>query len=499
MGITISGWGSDDRVPGVGAETLFGQGRIVVSSIALVCLLMGNMTSAGSATPDTEVYDIDDEATAQSLFGARSELAQGCYAALEVDGVNLKAIAITEASGTQATLTMTVSGSWTADGVFSFWFAGEKYSVTILSTDTTTTAAAKIADAITDNPKAPATAANVSAVTTVTIANDGPRGNDYIVVKDAEETGPAGFAVALAGGTALTGGAVPFSSGATSDDITAALATLDSEQYDRIACAANDTTNADRLRDAVNDKAGPLKGLLEHFVFARTRTLTAATTFGQTDLNEYRGQVYWSENQETHPFVISAWIAAHRSVTEGSEPNPNYDDVEVPVATPQKFQADWPTHSEQKTALNNSVSPLKTTRDGRVTIVRAITSHSLFGALADYRTYDVGEAVVPDRIRTEAAVYYLSEWKVANPYVGPDVASDAARPPAGVGTPSQWIADVTSNVLRPAEEQNWIMDVDSNPAQAEWDAGAKRIMSALPVVVRPHNHQIGISVRQRAA
>lgn len=497
MSITIVGFTSDDKVPGAYGETKYAQGRISLGALAMVCLLAGNKTSAGSATADTEVKDIYAAEDAESYFGARSELYQMANAALEIEGVTLKAIAVAEASGAKATLTLTVGGTWTEDGDVTVRIAGKSYTVTVLSTDNTTAAALKIANKFAEDAYAPFTAAPVAAVVTTTMAQFGTRGNDYVAVKDLTSA-PTGLTLALAGGTPLTGGAVPFSGGSGADDITNALVTLDTDQYDRIAFAQNDTTNADRLRDAVNSKAGPLKGLLEHFVFAKTRTLTAAASFSQTDLNEFRGNVWWLENSETHPSVIAAQIAALRSVTEGDDPNPSYDDVELPSVAPQAFKADWSSHTTQKTALNSGVSPLRTTRDGKVQMVRGITAHSLNGAAADYRTLDLGDAVVPDRIRVEAAVYWNTEFKIANPYVGPDPAG-GRQPEEGVGTPTNWNAALISEILRPAEANNWIMDVDSNPPVSEYNVAAKRIMSAIPVVVRPRNHQVGLSVRQQAA
>jgi len=41
-----------------------------------------------------------------------------------------------------------------------------------------------------------------------------------------------------------------------------------------------------------------------------------------------------------------------------------------------------------------------------------------------------------------------------------------------------------------------IIDVDLNPPASTYDTVAKRIMSAIPVVPSPKQHQIGVSVLQ---
>ena len=50
--------------------------------------------------------------------------------------------------------------------------------------------------------------------------------------------------------------------------------------------------------------------------------------------------------------------------------------------------------------------------------------------------------------------------------------------------------------LRELEEALWITQVTENPMRAEWNNVGKRIMSAIPVVPLPINHQIGIQVLQ---
>lgn len=497
MTISIVGFTSDDKVPGFYGETVFGQGRISIGELPVFLLLLGNKTSAGTATADTVVYDVLSEDDADTLFGAGSELARMCGAALLVDGVNLKAIAVTEASGTAASATIAVGGTWSTGGQVTIYLDNEPHVASVLSGDSTSDVATSIANAFKARPRASSTASASSAVVTTTCKNKGPRGNARLLRADLSRA-PAGLTIALAGGTALTGGVTPFSGGATADDVTAALATMVSAQYDYIVQAEADATNLALLKTHCASQAGPLVGFLEHYGIGATGTLSAAVSLAQTTCNDARGSVAWSLYNETVPAEIAACYFAHRASTEGENPNPNYDALEIEAATPQSQPADRPSHATLKSALNQGVTPLVTTTDGRVVVSRAIVTRSLNGSSPDYRCLDVGDAKVPDRVRQECAALW-GEFVQQNPYVGPEPSTDDRTPRSGVAYPSLWASSIMSEVLLPAEAANWIEDPTENPPVVEYDRSAKRLMSAVPVVVRALNHQVGVSVRQQAA
>lgn len=494
--IVIVGLSADDKVPGAYGETKFGQGRISISSLPTRVLVVGHHSGSGTADDDT-VYPVPGDDEADALFGAGYEVARMCYAAKRAaPECDLYAAGLPDpTTPTAASLTFTFGGSWSTGGQVTVRVDGVPYTIGVGATDSTTNAAANLEDAIDADARAAVSASASSAVTTATVKSTGVNGNLHLADVDLSQA-PAGLTCAMAGGTAKATGVTPFSSGVGALDISDTLTAIDATQYDRIAISMIDTTNAQALATAVNTKAGPTVNILEHFVVAHNGTLAAATTLAQTDLNEYRGQLIWLENCETHPMEMAAGWAAYRSVIEGSDPSPFYDGVEMPWIRAQDYQADYPGHSDLKSALNNGVTPLKTV-NGRVQMVRSITTHSLNGSTPDYRCLDTYDATVADWARVAITLYWTSEWKVANEYLGPDPGTDERQPPEGVGTPSRWNADVISNVLRPMEDEGWIQELDSNLPTSEYSSG--RIMTAVQVVPRKHNHQLGVSVRQRAA
>ncbi len=499
MTITIVGFTTDDKVPGFFGETKFGQGLISIGALPVKCLLIGNMDEAvGTATQDQDVDQVIDEEDITTLWGARSEIANMGFGALEVPGVSLYGAPVADAAGTASTAVLTVGGAWTVAGEFSLWLGGRLFNIAVGSAETVTDVGDNVVSDTGADAKLFCVGVNAVGVVTFTVNNTGVRGDDHIAFLDKSKI-PAGMTLTLVAGTPLTGGLVPFSGGVGADSVTNVLAVLLPGLYDYQAVAQNDATNADEVADQINLKAGPLEGRLEFFACASNGTQSAATAIAQTTLNEQRGQWLWLENSETHPSVIAANNMAFRSVVEPSQPNQNYDDVVLTAVAPQRFEEDRPQHAQKKSALNNSVTPLTTTTGGNVLIVRAITTHSLDGVTPDFRTLDVAEAVVPDRIRKELARLWLDVFRPANPFVGPNPAPEDPLPPEGLATPDIWNSEIEAFLRTQALSPFfWVTDVDNHLPESEFNTDAERIMSAVPVKVTPQNHQVGVSVRQQA-
>ena len=113
--IVLTGLSANDPVPGAYLEINFAQGEAAGSNSPIEVLLMGNRTSAGAATVDTVIYGPDSlvplqtEANVISLFGTGSELHRMFKAFTKINSGNttVRAIAVTESGGAQATGTIT--------------------------------------------------------------------------------------------------------------------------------------------------------------------------------------------------------------------------------------------------------------------------------------------------------------------------------------------------------------------------------------------------------
>lgn len=303
------------------------------------------------------------------------------------------------------------------------------------------------------------------------------------------------------GTAALANGGVPFSGGAGTDDVEPALDGTDSVTNDYVGAAHNDVTNVGKIEIAINAKAAFDVGRLEQYVVSRTRGLSDAIALGQAGMNDQLGTCAWIQNHVEHPSLVAARLAALFSVTDGAQPNTNYDDRVLPGAAPQFADSDVPNRSTLKSALNNGITPLVTV-DGKIQIICAICSRSLNGSTPDYRTFDHGQVAVPIRIRKELVQVGrdLKNPNIGgNQWCGPDLEDQLA--PEGVVTPRYWNSRVTQLLKLWEEPQyNWLTEVDSNLPQSEYQSGPPaRIMSIVPTVVKPLFHQLGLVVRQQAA
>lgn len=294
----------------------------------------------------------------------------------------------------------------------------------------------------------------------------------------------------------LANGGQPFFLGSGTDDIQAALAATASVTNDYIGLAQNDATNVGYVEVSCNGKAAFDVGRLEQYVTIQGRGMAAAQALGQTGMNDQLGTCGWAQNHPEHPSRLAARLAALFSVTDGAQPNTNYDDVVVPGAAPHYAMSDVPNRTTLKTALNNSLTPLVTV-DGKLVITRAICSRSLNGTTPDYRTYDHADVAVAIRVRKEC-VALGQDAKAANPYSGPDIPGDL--PPEGTMSPSRWQSIVYAAMKDwEGPNFNWLEQVDAFPPTAWWDSGPRRIMSLVKPIAKTQFHQLGIIVRQQAA
>lgn len=505
MSIIILGFSSTDKVPGFYAETVFGAGGISFASVPIVLLLTGNMLSTGTSTADQNVDDIFSETDASTLYGSGSELHRMCRAALRVPGIRIKAAPVAEAGGAAAaTATLQVTGTWTAGGSFIFRVGGDRYACTIGANDSIQTVATNIAAAINSKAEAVAVAAVGGAATyivTFTMKSKGTRGNQCILALDKSQL-PSGMDVTLAGGGASVGiTSIYFANGTGTDDVTNVLAVLYPGRYNRIAASAADATNAALWKTQINNKAGVLEGRMEHVVMANnTTSMSTSKSIAQTTLNDCRFQYCWLKNAETLPSEIAAVMAAVRTQHEQSNPNSGYDGVVLPGVVAQSAQGDWASRSTQGSCLDNSLTPLISNADGTVSVVRAITTHSLRGANPDYTTLDTAQSVVPDAVRDILRLVWTTQFLPANPNVRNEPSADEPRPPQGVAFPSLWAAEMTKQ-LRDLEQSTAgfppiLTQVSANLPVVDYDSTAQRIMAICPVVPLPLQHQIGVSVRQ---
>lgn len=494
------------KVPGFVGKIVFGAGTVSAGAIRLLCLLVGMKTSAGSLVVDSEIADCTSEAEADTRYGAGSQGARMAYKALTVPSVKLKVAAVTEpGAGTAATVTIVLSGTIVAAGETHIRIAGKSYKTALLATDGLDTIGAAVIAKINADTRCPFSAAYNSGTDTITLTcrNKGVQSKSWAIYWITDDISASGLVGTVTGSAALNTYGVwagASSSGTGTEDVTTLLTKLLTKRYARIAVGHNDTTNAPLWEAHVNAKALASSMLYDQLVFGFNGTYANAISLAATTLNAHRAQVVWMRNCESHPCEIAAYMAAKRSVVEQATWVPDYNGLELTPIAPQAYDSDLPTPAEQDAALNNGVTPC-TTVNGVAVCVRAITTYCLNGAAQDERCLDLGDAVCPDNAMLDLQLFWQTEFRPANPYVGPNPAEGDPEPPSGVAFPKQWNAAVVAKLeewykagwtkFRPRRDTIWY-------PTSEFNEVAEGIQTVVPLPVRRLNH-IGRLVMNQTA
>lgn len=485
-----------NKDPGFYGQTKFGQG--LTSAGPLKLLLCGLAGTGGTLTPDTDILRCLNTDEADILTQPGSELWGMAYAALQIPDVQLYLCAPAPAeSATPATATITIAGTWTTAGTWRYRIGGREITGGIAATDLLGNVATNIAAYINLHPELGVTASAALGVVTLTTIDESVRANDYILVQDISQL-PSGATSAIAGGASVTNGGVRFTDGSGVESVTAILTKEFPLRFERVVFAQRDSTNVGKWEVQIDAKAGPNEGRMEHAIGAFNSTLlSTATSIAQTTLNNPRFQILWQMNGETPPPQVAAAFGAKRAATENSTPNVGYDDYTIlGVRGATDAPSDVPSHAVRVAALDAGVTPI-TTIEGQGAIVRSVTTRSQTPTGdADDRTVDTSESWVPDWVRDRLREFWRYDFKLKNKHVRDDFSPEETPPKqGGVATPKLWQQNVMTKLLG-WQDANILTKVLSNPAIAQFNAIARRIVSRVPTVVLPLQHQIEVSVEQ---
>ncbi len=216
---------------------------------------------------------------ARQICGAGSQLARMVEAYRQTDPFGeLYVIAVPEATGAAATVTLTVTGEATESGTVNVYVGRTRVQAPVTNGDNVTTIASSIKDAINAVPTLPFTASSSAGVVTLTARHKGLCGNEIPVSLNyygfgGGEVLPAGVQIAVATGTAGTGAPV----------LTGAVAAMADEPFDYIGLPFNDTASVNTLVTEMNDTSGRwsyARQLYGHVYTAKTGTLSELVNAG---------------------------------------------------------------------------------------------------------------------------------------------------------------------------------------------------------------------------
>ncbi len=432
--IVLTGLSSNDPVPGAYLEINFAQGEAAGSGSPIEVLLLGNKLAAGSAVPDTTVYGPDTlvplqtEQDAIALFGPGSELHRMFRRFTKVNkDITLRALVVTESTGTQATGSIVVTNAATGNGAVRVWVHDEFVDASVTTGDSAIVIAGAIATVVNQMTHWGVTASDGGTNTvTLTAKQKGPRGND---IRYMAAITP-GIATTV---SATTDGAL--SGGATADSNAAALVTINPTRYYYIVSAASDQTQLQALLAQVNLQAAPTTGVRQRVVAGSVDTLGNAQSLA-TALNGARAEIAWSEKSPWTPAELAANEAAIVTLFE-TKPNPrtNFANFGQDAVTSQywlvpapRLASAWPSRTSVKAALSNGLSPVGVFASGATYLVNRITTRSLNGAQNDYRIRSAHKVTVCDFFGDDLLA------KTVLQFSGKRIADDplqGARPPGG--------------------------------------------------------------------
>lgn len=461
--VILTGLAANDPVPGNYVEINFAQGESSNGQGIYGTLMMGNKTSAGSATVDTVVYgptsatQLQTEADAIALFGTGSELHTMIADFMKVNpDTPVYAIAVTESGGTAASRDHVVATTATANGNIRFYFGDEFVDTAVASGDTAGTICTNIVASINSKTKWQVTAAVVTTTTVrVTARHKGPRGNwlrTMVVLQGSFSTTVSNSASGF------------LASGATADDNTAALATIAGTRYYYTVSAAEDATQLGALATQTNANAAPTVGICSR-VFAGSNDTSGNAITVATGINGARVEIGWLAQSDVPPHRIAARLAAVYSKWEaGAIPRCNFSGF----GNADNESADWrvraplsgavPTRATIKSLLQNGVTPIGCNANGSTYIVKRITTRCLNGSNPDFRIRDGHKVTVMDRLADDWKAKCAAQY--TGKKIGDDPAPGARTPGAEVVTPRVVKAGMTK-LLRDYEGNDLLENVDA--------------------------------------
>jgi phage tail sheath gpL-like len=196
-----------------------------VGNTAHRVLLIGQKVSGGTASSGVITTDVGNDNEADTLFGATSHLASMVRQFRRINPITpLDCIAYSDASGTNATGEIELTGTATAAGTILLTLGSnydEKYSIAVAVGDTATEVGDAIDTAVAAATKSQFTTSNTTGTVTITHVHDGTIGNNLPLAVSGV---PAGLTATLTG----------MASGATDPTITGLGDLLDGVRYHTI-------------------------------------------------------------------------------------------------------------------------------------------------------------------------------------------------------------------------------------------------------------------------
>lgn len=390
---------ADYKTPGSYVEIAPDYQRVGLLPMPARTLIIGQKTSAGSATALTLNPDVTRASAGTALGGPGSQLDGMIAAYLAVNQtVPLDVIAMADAgSSTKAVWTYTFTGPATAGGTTAIQIAGWRVYIGTLSGDSATVVATAFTAAINAKTALPVTATSSAGVVTVTARNAGTAGNDisHVVSPALGDVLPAGVGVTIAQTVV----------GATDPDIVSAIAAIEDLWYTDIIIPWQNSANLtalsvelDRRFNAMVHKDG--RGHI---------CLTGTYSQLLTKAGAVNGRFMFASGftaPGSPPWVIAASVGGLAAQHLLDDPARQLLDLALPGVIGSQ-RGNLFDDDEKHLLISGGVSIFKTLRDGTVVMQRCVSTYTVnANGVLDPAWRDITGVAVLSRMRYDWRGYF---------------------------------------------------------------------------------------------
>lgn len=444
MTISFNEVPSNLRVPLVAVEINNSRATQGPALLAYRALLLGQKTSAGTATADTLLRVTSaDQVAAYAGRGSLLHRMALAYFANNTSTETWIGVVADDGAAVAATGTLTFTGPATAAGTLALYVAGARVPVGVASGQTAAQVASATAAALNANTNLPVTAAVGGAgsthIVTWTARNKGTAGNDIDVrvnYRDGEAL-PAGVGVAFAAGV----------TGATNPDLAGIIAALGDQWFQVVAHPYTDDGSLDAIEAEMAARFSATRMIDGVAITSAAGSQADLATLGGAR-NSPHSQIVAQpgDNPVTHPAEYAAAVAGVVALAAQADPARPFQTLAVKGVLPPS-DADLFTRDERNLLLYDGVSTTVLGAGGAVLLERMITT---------YQTNATGEVdtsyLSAETMFTLLYLRYSFRARWATRYPRHKLADDGARIGAGQ-------AVVTPGIGK-AESFAWFRDME---------------------------------------
>jgi phage tail sheath gpL-like len=371
MAISFSGIPTTLRVPSVAAEFDSSRAAGGPAILAYRALIIGQKTSAGTATADTLVR-VTNASQAATYGGAGSMLhrqAMAWFASNKTTEVYL-GVLDDNGAGVLATKTITFAGTATAAGTLSLYVGNDLVSVAVASGTTNTalaTAVEAALDAVATTRGLPVVASVASDVVTLTAKNKGAVGQDLSIRLNYQlgESTPAGITVTIANAI----------SGATNPVLTTLIAAMGDVWFHVIVHPYTDATSLSAIEAELVSRFAAARMIDGVAITSALGSASVLGTLGDTRNSPHSCIVAQAgETPITPPSEFAAEVGAIVAYYSSIDPARPHQTLPM-VWSKAPAESDLFTDAERNLMLYDGIATTKADSTRGVKLERIITTY----------------------------------------------------------------------------------------------------------------------------